>query len=298
MEFKHLPILRDEIINLLNINPNGVYVDCTVGGAGHSSAICEKLNDNATLICFDKDLEALSVSKQRLEKYSCKKIFIHSDFHSFKEKSSTLSDAALFDQKLLDDFAHLARLAARSIGLVGVDVHRQRIGIVHANDNIAKDQAAAIGLDLNGNDLLVDEAELGSVSSGHVDVALGNDNALGDFDLALRANDLAGAGALHLAGLTNRSHNADGAGVGQGQLNLGLRTDRTEDGHAGQGLLRAHDVDALSASILTRLGQHLLDGQLIAFAKENIKMLTGNMNVTGGSFHQNLIRHWNTLLIS
>lgn len=101
MEFKHLPILRDEIINLLNINPNGVYVDCTVGGAGHSSAICEKLNDNATLICFDKDLEALSVSKQRLEKYSCKKIFIHSDFHSFKEKLKELNiskaDGVLID---------------------------------------------------------------------------------------------------------------------------------------------------------------------------------------------------------
>lgn len=101
MEFKHLPILKDEIIDLLNINPNGVYVDCTVGGAGHSSAIAEKLSSTATLICFDKDLEALSVSKERLEKYSCNKIFIHSDFHSYKEKLQELNinkvDGVLID---------------------------------------------------------------------------------------------------------------------------------------------------------------------------------------------------------
>lgn len=86
MEFKHVPILKDEIIELLNINPNGVYVDCTVGGAGHSSAICEKLSNNGTLICFDKDLEALTVSKQRLSNFKNNFHFIHSDFHNYLEK--------------------------------------------------------------------------------------------------------------------------------------------------------------------------------------------------------------------
>ena len=86
MEFKHIPILKDEIIDLLNINPNGVYVDCTVGGAGHSSEIAKKLTENGTLICFDKDLEALEISKERLSKFCCKKIFIHADFHQYKNK--------------------------------------------------------------------------------------------------------------------------------------------------------------------------------------------------------------------
>ncbi len=85
MEFKHIPILKNEIIELLNINDSGVYVDCTVGGAGHSSAICQKLSKNGTLICFDKDEEALEISKQRLEKFDCKKIFVHSDFHNYKK---------------------------------------------------------------------------------------------------------------------------------------------------------------------------------------------------------------------
>ncbi len=86
MEFNHIPILKDEIIDLLNINPNGVYVDCTVGGAGHSSEIAKKLTENGTLICFDKDLEALEISKERLSKFCCKKIFIHADFHQYKNK--------------------------------------------------------------------------------------------------------------------------------------------------------------------------------------------------------------------
>lgn len=86
MEFNHIPILKDEIIDLLNINPNGVYVDCTVGGAGHSSEIAKKLTENGILICFDKDLEALEISKERLNKFCCKKIFIHADFHQYKNK--------------------------------------------------------------------------------------------------------------------------------------------------------------------------------------------------------------------
>jgi len=101
MEFKHIPILKDEIIKNLNIKPNGIYVDCTVGGAGHSSAICEKLSSEGLLICFDKDIEALNVSKQRLSEFKCKKIFIHSDFHNYKtcllQNGITKVDGVLID---------------------------------------------------------------------------------------------------------------------------------------------------------------------------------------------------------
>ncbi len=101
MEFKHTPILKNEIIDILNIKPDGVYVDCTVGGAGHSSAISEKLNKNGKIICFDKDIEALNVSKQRLDKFDCEKVFIHSDFHFYKEKLEEINifgvDGVLID---------------------------------------------------------------------------------------------------------------------------------------------------------------------------------------------------------
>ena len=129
-----------------------------------------------------------------------------------------------------------------------------------------------------------------------MDVALGHDDALGDLDLALRADELAGAGAGDLAGLANRRGNADGAGVSQGQLHLGLRANRAEDGHAAQGLLRAHDVNALGAGVLAGLGQHLLHGQLIALAEEDVQSLAGNMHMTCRSLNKNLIRHWNALL--
>lgn len=70
MEFKHEPIMLEECIENLNIKPDGIYVDGTIGGAGHSSRIIEKLNENGLLIGIDRDKEALEASSKRLEKYS------------------------------------------------------------------------------------------------------------------------------------------------------------------------------------------------------------------------------------
>lgn len=69
MEFKHEPIMLQECLENLNIKPDGIYVDGTIGGAGHSSMIIEKLNENGILIGIDRDEEALNVSKERLSKY-------------------------------------------------------------------------------------------------------------------------------------------------------------------------------------------------------------------------------------
>lgn len=54
----HLPVLYKEVIHALNIQPNGVYVDCTFGGGGHAKGILEKLNANGRLIAFDQDADA------------------------------------------------------------------------------------------------------------------------------------------------------------------------------------------------------------------------------------------------
>ncbi len=56
--FYHVPVLYDEVINALNIQPNGVYVDCTFGGGGHAKGILEKLNADGRLIAFDQDADA------------------------------------------------------------------------------------------------------------------------------------------------------------------------------------------------------------------------------------------------
>lgn len=54
----HIPVLFNECLEALNIKPNGVYVDCTFGGGGHSRGILEKLNEHGTLIAFDQDADA------------------------------------------------------------------------------------------------------------------------------------------------------------------------------------------------------------------------------------------------
>jgi 16S rRNA (cytosine1402-N4)-methyltransferase len=79
MEFKHVSVLLQECIDGLNIKENGIYVDGTLGGAGHSSEIVKRLDENGLLIGIDQDKNALGASKERLKDYSNVK-FVHSNF--------------------------------------------------------------------------------------------------------------------------------------------------------------------------------------------------------------------------
>lgn len=83
MKFQHKSVLLAECIENLQIKPNGIYVDCTAGGGGHSSEILKRLQ-NGTLICVDKDEEALAVCKNRFEGFANVK-FVHSDFKNVDE---------------------------------------------------------------------------------------------------------------------------------------------------------------------------------------------------------------------
>lgn len=83
MEFVHKSVLLAECIESLNIDPNGIYVDCTSGGGGHSAEILKRL-DCGRLICVDKDVDALSVCKARFSD-SEKVLFAHSDFKNVNE---------------------------------------------------------------------------------------------------------------------------------------------------------------------------------------------------------------------
>jgi len=80
--FSHVPVLLDECIAGLNIKPNGIYVDGTLGGAGHSSVIASKIK-GGKLIGIDKDEDALASSKERLKKYDFV-TFVKSDFKNFR----------------------------------------------------------------------------------------------------------------------------------------------------------------------------------------------------------------------
>lgn len=70
MEFKHKPIMLYECINGLNIKPNGIYVDGTIGGAGHSIEIVKKLSYDGLLVGIDRDDDALTATKERLKAFS------------------------------------------------------------------------------------------------------------------------------------------------------------------------------------------------------------------------------------
>ena len=70
MEFKHEPVLLNECIEALNIKPEGIYVDGTLGGAGHSLEIVKKLSKEGLLIGIDRDTEALKAAKEKLKNYT------------------------------------------------------------------------------------------------------------------------------------------------------------------------------------------------------------------------------------
>lgn len=101
MEFKHETVMLDEVIQGLNIKNDGIYVDGTLGGGGHSEEICKKLDKRGLLIGIDRDKDALVASGKRLEKYSCRKIFIQSNYSEIKNvlKDLKLSgvDGAILD---------------------------------------------------------------------------------------------------------------------------------------------------------------------------------------------------------
>ena len=72
----HIPVLYYETLNNLVINPNGIYIDCTLGGGSHSEGILEKLSNKGLLISIDQDGTAIEYSKKRLEKFGSKwKVF-------------------------------------------------------------------------------------------------------------------------------------------------------------------------------------------------------------------------------
>lgn len=82
MEFSHISVLFDETIDSLNIKPDGLYVDCTCGGAGHSRAILEKLR-NGALIAIDRDPDAISVITERIGSDKRAEI-VHNTFDNIK----------------------------------------------------------------------------------------------------------------------------------------------------------------------------------------------------------------------
>ena len=71
MNFEHKSVMLDEVLNSLDVKPNGIYLDCTLGGAGHAAAIGKKLDERGLLIGIDQDDDAISAAKDRLKNLNC-----------------------------------------------------------------------------------------------------------------------------------------------------------------------------------------------------------------------------------
>ena len=84
MEFKHKPVLLEETINGLNIKQNGIYVDGTLGGAGHSKEILKQLSSKGLLVGIDRDEEALKAAKENLKEFQNVK-YIHGNHDEITE---------------------------------------------------------------------------------------------------------------------------------------------------------------------------------------------------------------------
>lgn len=100
MEFKHISVLLNECLEGLAIKEDGTYVDCTLGGAGHSSHILKKLSSKGTLIGIDQDNDALKAAKEKLKGYSNVK-FVHNNFYNIDSILTSL-DIPNVDGILMD----------------------------------------------------------------------------------------------------------------------------------------------------------------------------------------------------
>lgn len=99
--FDHTTVLLKETVDGLSINPDGIYVDCTLGGAGHSEYLVKQLSSKGQLICFDQDTVAIENAKIRLKPYLDRVTFVHSNFRYVKEELNNLNifkiDGILYD---------------------------------------------------------------------------------------------------------------------------------------------------------------------------------------------------------
>ena len=101
MEFHHVSVLPDETLEALHIKPNGIYVDCTLGGAGHAGRIAARLSPAGRLIGIDQDGTALAAARERLSDAVCHVSLVHENFRRLADilaaKGISAVDGVLFD---------------------------------------------------------------------------------------------------------------------------------------------------------------------------------------------------------
>ena len=101
MKFNHKSIMVEEVLKSLDVNPDGIYLDCTVGGGGHALAIGKKLSAQAQLIGLDQDDDAVNAATQNLSGLACKVKIVRDNFSHLDKVLDDLNiekiDGAIFD---------------------------------------------------------------------------------------------------------------------------------------------------------------------------------------------------------
>ena len=101
MDFKHISVMADEVLKVLEVKEDGIYLDCTLGGGGHSRRIGSLLSCKGFLIGIDRDEEALNAAKKNLSDLSCRVELVHGNFSELEKILSDLGvekiDGAVFD---------------------------------------------------------------------------------------------------------------------------------------------------------------------------------------------------------
>lgn len=83
-EFKHISVLLNESVELLNVKENGIYADGTLGGGGHSELICQKLGEDGVLLGIDRDTSAIAAASERLSRFGARVRTVHDNFVNIK----------------------------------------------------------------------------------------------------------------------------------------------------------------------------------------------------------------------
>ena len=147
MEFVHKSVLLDETIENLNIKPDGIYVDGTLGGAGHSFHICERLSDKGRLIGIDQDEDAIAAASKRLEPYKDRVTIVRDNYSNIKNVLKSIGVDKV-DGILLD------------IGVSSYQLDTVDRGFTYKDENAPLDMRMDRRMQMTAEDIVNDYSEM------------------------------------------------------------------------------------------------------------------------------------------